>query len=1656
MADKRRSIDLLPVALQTETLTKFFAATVDHLMQPESVEFLAGYIGSKPSYYNSATDYYVGEPTVERSNYQLPVTGVSVDSNSGMVKDVMFYDDLINLLQFHGANIDNHSRLFEQEYYSWCPPIDPDKLINYSRYTWLTVDPTPITLLDKTDAVNDILGKNSYVYRGSYRTESTGDIVSAADNVGLTITNGLVIILSSDVTAGYNNMPYIISGVGVSIMLRQTVVPSNPGFSDIGFDLGSWDGNATANNKEYITIARYSTDNNQWSNNNRWVHDDVISLARMDVSDLSNQRATRPIIEFNKDMLIWDYGWYGRSDVDLVIYDINDVLGTIVGQTSFTYDGLTLADGMRLLVLSDLNTTVNQRIYTVGGIEEYGVISLTLVADGQNADGSPAYGDRCIVKFGSYEGYNFWFYVTGLTGRWRQGQQYGSIQGPLFQLSDTRGNSLANPTIYPGSDFNGNQVFGYTVDDTASVLDTELGFAAKRDQFGSFVFTNYLDTHTVTYLSNNAKTTYQGYKFYQFKQLTGTDIFGNSWHKAQSNSRQYLINDYLNISVENSSSNMIFAIDQLPAADIAGTPSSIQVYLTRDQQEMSLVNQVDYKATIDPVTKLPILIILSTVMGPSSTSPGLMSGDRITIKTWNTAAPMRNLGTWELPSNLVANPNNQDILTVSQSQLLDQFRQIIASQAGIIGDIVGANNFRDTAQDLTLGRTILQHRAPMLKLMMLSSNDVTTGVLNTQSKTDPMLSMQFAQREYIRFYSRFINSLFNLYSNGYSLNNSVDDWLTTALTQVNLGKTKNSTWANSGYDTINASYTFQQSASPTFVPPTAARLGMSPAYLPTVTVDNNLLVLETHDGSRIVMEDDQGIALGNILNGQMRTSTPRLLSHPIAKAWLQFELNLYNDMPAVYSNPDAPLTFNTQKILPGKWRKTDYSYAEYIGITQPMFDKWVDTNQVDFVANTTFDINDPFTWNYRGQVDQDNLPVQGNWRGIYRWFYDTDRPHTHPWEMLGFSQKPVWWDKEYGTAPYTSGNTKLWYDLRDGRIRQGLRQGIDATYARSGLMSCLPVDAQGRLLPPGAAGTVKALPGIQQSKAEWQYGDGAPIESVWVHSQDHSFAIAQVGYLMKPAQFVEQCWDILRTEQIYPGTPAAQWIYIDTNSRRTSSQFYVHRENPAAIQLPVTIPNESMLTYYGSGGLQHWISEYLINNSLNVTTYFGSLVRGAQPRLAHKTSGFVNSTSLRFTADSFGQIGYQSQLIPSENVNIYLYRSTSIGESFYGGVIVKQVSSGYQVYGYDGINPAFNVIPSNMYGSKVNQVIGNQSVTLYTAGQQQDGKPIVTSVPYGTVFGARQDVYDFIISYGRYLVDQGWVFDGYDQENNILIDWKQVASEFIYWSQTNWADGNFIALSPLANSAKFVQQFGNIEFVNGVVGGTYPVVDKTGSPIDNSNLEILRYDSEIVVRPVNEQTLFGLRLFRTTIENIIVFDNVTSFNDIIYDDIFAVYQPRLKMYAYRTNDWNGRLDAPGYILYQKPADGTWTMLPNLEKTAEDTRRYFNIEQPKNFDLVDPVTGAIITDTSRDAVVDRGDIADLAKHMFGYQKRQWLQDLLLEDSTEFQFYQGYVKQKGTKSAINRLIRNTSVIPLTESFQYYEEYALRAGRFGAVALNTIAIL
>lgn len=133
---KRRLIDQLPVINRTTDLQNFFGVTVNQVFQAGLSQSLSGYIGEVPSYFNPATDFYIGEPTASRAAYQLEPSMISINENTGVISNALSYPDFISYLMTSGANVTNQQRLFETEYYSWAPPINIDALVNYNEYYW--------------------------------------------------------------------------------------------------------------------------------------------------------------------------------------------------------------------------------------------------------------------------------------------------------------------------------------------------------------------------------------------------------------------------------------------------------------------------------------------------------------------------------------------------------------------------------------------------------------------------------------------------------------------------------------------------------------------------------------------------------------------------------------------------------------------------------------------------------------------------------------------------------------------------------------------------------------------------------------------------------------------------------------------------------------------------------------------------------------------------------------------------------------------------------------------------------------------------------------------------------------------------------------------------------------------------------------------------------------------------------------------------------------------------------------------------------------------------------------------------------------------------------------------------------------------------------
>ena len=146
--------------------------------------------------------------------------------------------------------------------------------------------------------------------------------------------------------------------------------------------------------------------------------------------------------------------------------------------------------------------------------------------------------------------------------------------------------------------------------------------------------------------------------------------------------------------------------------------------------------------------------------------------------------------------------------------------------------------------------------------------------------------------------------------------------------------------------------------------------------------------------------------------------------------------------------------------------------------------------------------------------------LPGYWRAIYKEAYDTDRPHTHPWETLGYTIEPTWWKTVYGPAPYTSENKILWQEIEDGIIRDPSQPLKYVTaYARKDITKHIPVDDVGKLLSPLDSNYAKNYV-LALTEGPFEFGDEAPTETAWRRSSEYPFAFLISWILNQPSKIV--------------------------------------------------------------------------------------------------------------------------------------------------------------------------------------------------------------------------------------------------------------------------------------------------------------------------------------------------------------------------------------------------------------------------------------------------------------------------------------------------------------------------------------------------------
>jgi hypothetical protein len=1586
------------------------------------------------------------------------------------------------------------------------PENAPDTLYYISQYDINTSGAFNVYDIEEAseiDVENEILGKKTYT-----------------TSAGWKFTNGLKVYFQGFVTpATYAEGLYYVEGVGEGITLvpvnnlevpaiftQDTLVP----FDQYGFDRVPFgDALSFAGSKDYMCINRADSSRNAWARYNRWFHKDIIetsaAINNQPVEIDESARAKRPIIEFDAGLRLYNHGVNAKDNVDLVDTFTADVFSTIEGSSGYNVDGVDLVQGMRVLFTADSDSFVNGKIFQVSFITHNNNYQISLI---ETTDSTPTEDDTVLVKSGvKNAGRMYWYNGT----EWKIAQdKTGLNQAPKFDLYDSNGYSIGDETYYPSNNFSGNRVFSYRVGSGSN--DTELGFPLSYkniNNVGDIVFDFDLLLKKYEYEENNVILNVNSDELFLRKYNNGNLLYANAWTKAPQKSKQYVIRkftgeDSLNlfpVDVFNNSANL---------QDL-----KVNVYLNNKY----LLESVDWNyVNVNAVRYVQFV-------------NDIASTDIVVLKCFSNSPKNAN-GYYEIPHNLERNPLNNNITEFTLGQVNDHVEGLVAELDDYVGTQPGIGNLRDLGSVNRYGQKFVQHSGPInLALYHLTNKDANiikavrfakneygkfkreflaeaknSGYVgNVKDHVDAILleltknktqSMPFYSTDMLAFggAKKLEYTVLDYRNTFYALSTAFDiTKLSTKAVYVYVNNLQLSyehdyTFTTEGFVNISATlangdvveiYEYENTEG-SFIPQTPTKLGLYPKFEPKKFVDSsytqNTNVIRGHDGSISVAYNDYRDDL-----------------------LIELEKRIYNNLKVSYDSN----IFDIYNFVQGDYRNTNLTKQQLDKVMITDFVNWLTlVGNEDYASNDFVTQGVPFSYNYSRSSGPTGTPLPGFWRAVYKNAYDTDRPHTHPWEMLGFSDQPTWWESVYGPAPYTSNNLILWQDIEQGITREPNKPVLrNKKFIRPNLLSHLPVDESGQLIDPLKSGYAKEFSFNVSKDVPFEFGDEAPVETAWRRSSDYAFSLLVAIILNRPNEVFAKGFDRSRISRNLCGN----LIYNNKKSIRLQD---------------IVFPNVKTSTGYNqTSGLVNYVADYMTSNLTSKFETYMSDLTNINNQIAFKLGGFADINKLRLVLDSRTPLNQGNVFIPYENYQIFLNTSSPRNVLNYSGIILEKTAKGYKVNGYNQEDPFFEYYPPlassndasiNVGGISESFIEWNENKVLvagkivkydnryyrvntgHTTGAEFESSnfsqlselPIsggatalirkrfenkISTINYGSILSSTQAVVDFLLGYEKLLIEKGFKFEFFNKQTEALEDFKLVTKEFLFWTTQNWATNSVIVLSPAANYLEFAADYHVVDNVFDNFYG-YDVLKADTSKLNATNTNVSRDASNVFsISPARTQEgIYFAKLPIIQKEHVVIIDNSTVFNDTIYDPEPGYRQERIKVVGYRTDNWNGGLNIPGFVYDQATVTewesykdyyigelikykefyysarfthaGTenfenelWTVLP--ERPTSSLKPNWDYKTNQFTDFYDLDTDNFDTEQQR-----------LAQHLIGYQKRQYLENIINDDVSQYKFYQGMIQDKGTNNVLTKLFDKLGSAN-QDSLNFYEEWAIRTGMYGA---------
>lgn len=1329
-----------------------------------------------------------------------------------------------------------------------------------------------------------------------------------------------------------------------------------------------------------------------------------------------------------------------------------------------------LFDGARIVFANDNDPDVRNKVYTA----DFSTItsgSVPILTFSETFD-SPALLNEQAVIIRGYNNKGKTYYYDGLD--WQSGQQKTDInQPPLFDVFDYNGVSLGDSSVYLGTSFRGTKLFAYGIGSGADdpILDFPLRYS-NVNNVGDISFDVSLNADTFTYVAVGAPETVKintGF-VHDYKDRTEyTRELG--WQKSIANSAQYQVFEFEYIAGTTNNTYVLDVKVREDNPDLVQWPS-VKLYVN---------NNLQFPTNYTYTTTNTTTTIYFEYNGLENTK----------IQVFALSDQVSKKGYYDLPVNLTNNPFNDDLSVINIGDIRRQYANIVSNYQKNIDVIFGPNSFRDQGNLVPYNNIIIQNSASLVlpsvflrkknhdlfNALLYNSREYTKFknlLIDTVDKTDftqnydPSFVLDTAidiiassrSQEQPFFWSDMVPSQAPYATNTYNFLNSLE------VSIYPLVRVYDFTKAN--YDGVlvylkRRGFTyllikdqdyFISTDSPSvtvnlplqegdqivvkeynqtygsFVPNTPTKLGMYPAYKPEVVLDEHYRdptwFIKGHDGSY------------NRLYGDYDQVNNTLVDFR-DQALFEFEMRVYNNLKISALPPVMPYD-----ILPGFFRQqTNKDYQNFLESYSTQFLSWIGEMRLDY-KRQSYIINDEYSYNYRdnrNSINNEKLEI-GYWRGLYYYFYDTFNPDTNPWEIIGFSQKPSWWDERYGVAPYTSDNLVLWNDLAQGINWNNGDPIVIEKLKRPGLLDAIPVDSQGDLLPP--LNTVIGYFNSNTVQRDWIVGDVGPVELSYRRSSTWPFDLIRLYALQKPADFYN--------------------LFVDLDNYKYSEEFdqYLvdnrYHLKPEYIQI------------YGNGVAKtsyiNWIIDFEKQLGVDAQANIVNLLDNLDVRLIHRLAGFSDKTQLKYFIEKGTPNNLNSSLlIPDESFSLLLYDNQASDRVEYSSVIVQIVENGYRVFGNSQTKAYFNILKPIASSDQIRKEVQGLTVNLLV-----DPSDTELLVPYGTTYSTQEELSQFLINYGNWLTERGCLF--LDVLDANPIDWQYMVEQFLYWAQTGWDNGAITTLNPSANTLTISRE--SLIPQPLTIRQTNFILNQNLYPISNTDLCIARDGTVFQATCLNKGDAISYAQFEmSNFEHGVVFDNVTLFDDVLYNRITGLRQNRVSVKGTKTADWNGTVFASGFIYNQ---DNIKEWRKNQKYTKGDIVKYknkywfaLNIVQPSETFLenqwkvteYDEIQKGLLPNPStrsyESAYYYNSNISNLEQDanllgfsLIGFRPRDYLELADLTDVSQINVYKTMIQGKGTAAAAN-IFKGADLPQGKIDYNIYENWAIKTSEYGGVLNN-----